>query len=194
MTFVGRALTSPTTVHTKGNVWVVRVWGIFLVIVPTSATNVKVTMQLTPAPSAVAGSGSIVMWTISNLFLQKWGPILLLMTFLLLSQSDDHRDESDPPPSQSVLADLSAIVNEVCEAMIEVLESSYDDAASLGRPIRPLSRESSMVELSNVRKRGAPRPSSKERDRKASRIPTRHIPASVSSAVFLARSNSSLSS
>ena len=112
----------------------------------------------------------------------------------LPSQPDDHRDESDPPQSQSVLADLSGIVNEVCEATIEVLESSYDDTASSGRPIRPLSRESSMVELSNVRKRGAPRASSKERDRKSSRIPTRHIPASVSSAVFLARSNSSLSS
>ncbi len=104
--------------------------------------------------------------------------------------SSAQSQDDGTPQSQSVLAGLSDVVNDACEAIFRV-------PAVPASPGTPLS-DSAMADPSAARKRDLSSDSSshrsRSRNRKSSRVPGQHMPSGVTAAATLARSRSSSSS
>ena len=119
---------------------------------------------------------------------------------LRLNQLDEYQTQSevsqsqqlgsvDNPQSQSVLANLSNVVNDACEAVFRVPDVPAISSVSAGSP---LSQDSDMADPSAARKRDlSPSLNSRSRSRKQSRPPGSHVPSGVVAAASLARARSS---
>lgn len=119
-----------------------------------------------------------------------------------LNELNELQSQSDGSQSQSVLCQ---VVDDACEAVIEVVASSNNSLAGVSSSgessIQP--HDSCMAEPWSAQKRvasdispsdGSSQARSKVRGRKVSRTQGPHIPPGVSSAASLARSRSSSSS
>ena len=103
--------------------------------------------------------------------------------------SQSQQDSADNPQSQSVLANVSNVVDDVCEAMFRVPDVPATSSSSAGSPP---SQDSDMADPSAARKRDlSPSLDSRPRGRKQSRHPGSHVPSGVASAASLARARSS---
>ena len=105
--------------------------------------------------------------------------------------SSGFQSQVDSVESQSVLADLTGVVNDACEAVFRApaapvfsVPSSNDDSLA--------SQDCTMADPPSARKRVlSSLPDSRSRGRKVSRHSSSHLPPGVASAASLARSRSS---
>lgn len=130
------------------------------------------------------------------------GPVQPSLDDQRFNQLDDYLTQSESsqsqlgsaasPQSQSVLANLSNVVSEACEAVFKV--PGVPAASSFSSGSAP-PQDSNMADLSAVRKRDlSPSLESRSRGRKQSRPPGSHVPSGVVSAASLARARSSSAS